>query len=149
MKPEPQELNVDNYRFRFDFQPRYSDLDPLGHVNNVAIADAFQESRTRFLMEAFADTEGAWSLETRLITASVVINYLEEVSYPAPLVIGVACFGTGRTSYTLSELIVQRDKPVACCRIVMVRVENDGPAPLTRDMKAGLARFNLRQSGSL
>ena len=36
------------YPVHVDILPRYSDVDPQGHINNVAVAEFYQESRLGF-----------------------------------------------------------------------------------------------------
>lgn len=42
---DPQRLLLDNYSFQITIPTRFADLDTLRHVNNVAIASLYEESR--------------------------------------------------------------------------------------------------------
>ena len=76
MKPHAFELNPDNYPFSVDLATRFADLDTLRHVNNVAIAELFEESRVRFGMFSRDRTFGEMPALGRLVNVSVLINYI-------------------------------------------------------------------------
>lgn len=44
-RPSPWQRIRGNYPYSLEVPPRYSDLDVLGHVNNVAIAGMFETGR--------------------------------------------------------------------------------------------------------
>ena len=45
--PDADRLVEGNYGFIFDLEPRFSDMDAQRHLNNVAIAQYYEEARTR------------------------------------------------------------------------------------------------------
>lgn len=113
------------------------------HINNVALGHILEEARVRFnraggLMEAL---RGAGY---RAMMASIAIEYLGEGLYPDPLTIHVAPLRFGRTSYTLGQLVVQRERHVAFAQAVLVCIDPDGPAEVPASFRAGAASFMLR-----
>jgi len=125
-KPDPALLDPARYPFVRRIDPRFSDLDVNGHVNNVALAGILEDARSRF-----HDISGFSDLLTdlRSLMASVTIDYLAEGYYPDPIDVHVAVASLGRTSHSLAQLAVQGSRILACARTVHVTVNGHGPAP--------------------
>jgi acyl-CoA thioester hydrolase len=47
-RPDPTRLTPSAYPHSETIQTRFQDLDPLGHINNVAMAALFESGRVRF-----------------------------------------------------------------------------------------------------
>jgi acyl-CoA thioester hydrolase len=47
-KPDPSLLEPGRYPFHCRIEPRFGDLDPNMHLNNVALAGILEEARVRF-----------------------------------------------------------------------------------------------------
>lgn len=139
MRPESFELNPENYPFQIEIPLRYGDLDTLGHVNNVSSSRLMEEARMRF---------GLWSRDNRpmnelreqarMVTASVLNNYIAEIFYPEPITVYVGVLALGNTSYTISSIMFQAGKAVGHCRAVLVRSEEGVSTPLPSDLKEQL-----------
>ena len=85
MKPSPNRLILTNYPNTLDVPARFSDLDPLNHLNNVAIGNFYEEGRVNFNREAFASLRDRRRI--RILMVNVSITYLREGKYPMyPLV---------------------------------------------------------------
>lgn len=140
MRPHPRELDLANYPFNLAISPRYSDLDTLGHVNNVAVGDLMQEARMAFMAERLKEAARGFQGDQRLVTVSSLINYLEEIHYPQPLQAGVAIGHIGTSSFTITHLLTLPGKPAAVCRCVMVRSSNGQSLPLSVEVRAALHR---------
>ena len=52
---DPQRRILANYPFQIEVATRFQDLDTLKHINNVAIAGLYEESRLQFHREAFRE----------------------------------------------------------------------------------------------
>ena len=108
MKPEPHQLIINNYAYTTELEPRFADMDAQQHINHISIGRLFEEARMKFLRTHFSDLP-----PLRRVTASVLFNYLGEVSYPEPVTIGVAIGHIGNSSYNYCCLMMQNGKPVA------------------------------------
>jgi acyl-CoA thioester hydrolase len=47
-RPQPR---MEDFRFHHDFEVRFRDLDPMGHVNNAVYATYFEVARTGYMKE--------------------------------------------------------------------------------------------------
>lgn len=65
---------------RFDVQIRWADVDPLGHVNNVAYAAYFEDAHRRFLDAGQPTTAGR---ESPLVVRRQEITYLSPLTFGA------------------------------------------------------------------
>ncbi|MEL6947964.1 MAG: thioesterase family protein [Pseudomonadota bacterium] len=66
-----------DYRFWAPVLIRYSDQDPMGHVNNVAIAAYFESGRMGLLEDIFRQT----GLPNQgMVLARLTIDYLQEIT---------------------------------------------------------------------
>jgi acyl-CoA thioester hydrolase len=79
---------------------RFCDQDPLGHVNNAAMAAYFEQARVA-LIYPLIRAKGGPGLE--LVIARLVIDYLEELSYPGTVEIGSRVARLGTKSLTLAH----------------------------------------------
>lgn len=126
-KPETALLDPARYPFRSVIEPRFGDLDYNLHINNVAMLSIVEEGRLRFHANA-GHLAGEYGL--RPLVASMRVEYLAEGLHPDPLTVCTALTGIGRTSYTLDQLVLQRDRPITYVRTVMVCTDGTGPAPI-------------------
>ncbi len=84
------------YRHWTDVTLRYSDQDPMGHVNNAAYLVYLEASRVMFLRQ-FLDLGGE-SVDT--VLARITVDFLRETSFPGTLRIGARLLSLGRKSVT-------------------------------------------------
>ena len=78
-------------RVRSDYQhwisvsTRYSDQDPMQHINNVAITAFLESGRFSLFRQMFADTP----LPSQcLVLAGLSVDYLHEITFPDPVEVG-------------------------------------------------------------
>lgn len=76
---------------------RFCDQDPLGHVNNVALAAYVEAARTAFIYELIRRS-GMEGLE--FILARLVIDYRRELHYPGVVEVGARLVRIGKKSVT-------------------------------------------------
>ena len=89
---------------------RFSDLDPLGHVNNVAYHDYLQEAR----MGLIGDLDAVVSTDFAQIVVSQGIRHRKPLGHsPEPVRIEIAITSMARTSYTITYSILDEDGEVA------------------------------------
>jgi len=119
-KPDPALLDPANYSIHQDIPTRFGDLDPFGHVNNVAMAAFFEDARGRFNR---ATGYTAQPPRHGQVVATMTIDYLGEATYPQVVVVHTGIGKIGRTSIETIQLATQNDVPVALSRSIMVYVE--------------------------
>lgn len=106
---------------RIPIERRFSDIDLLGHVNNVAYHDYLQEARVRLLTRLGRETVG--------IPAQVVarheIDYLRPLpASTEPVIVETWIESVGRSSYVVAYRMLDTDGTVAArARTVMVFVD--------------------------
>jgi acyl-CoA thioester hydrolase len=128
----PNRVRQGYYPFVTPVLARYADVDPLWHINNVAIAQYFEETRISMLREILA-MERVATPAGRLILARQSIDYVREGRYPGDLEARAAIGKVGRTSVTIVLALFQDEECVALSDAVLVRLDQHGPIPWTDD----------------
>ncbi len=82
---------------------RYNDLDPLGHVNNAAMAIFLEQARCELITPMLK----AHSRDFDMVIASTKIDYLKELHYPGTVDIGTVATKLGTKSFTLAHGVFQ------------------------------------------
>jgi acyl-CoA thioester hydrolase len=109
--------SADSYRFWTAVTIRFSDQDPLGHVNNCAYAAYIEASRTMFLGHLLND-DSAPDIDFSLVNLN--INYLKEMCYPGTVDIGARVLKLGNKSITSGFGVFLGDDCVATSTSVNV-----------------------------
>lgn len=120
---------------------RYNDQDPVGHVNNAAMATFLEQGRTMFiypLMRKHADAR------LEIVLARVVIDYLQELHFPGTVDIGSRVSHVGNKSLKLVHGVFKGEaEGGACvttgeCTLVFFdkvdRISTTPPAPLREEL---------------
>lgn len=106
-------------RHRYDAALRWSDIDALGHVNNVAYLSLLQEARVGLYAARLGTID--WQ-ETGAVVARHEIEYATPLTFRAePVPIDVWVTRVGTTSYTLAYEIRDDDAVYARASTVMVK----------------------------
>ncbi len=115
---------------------RFSDLDPLGHVNNVVYLDYLQEARLRALIQ-IGYTE---ILQLRQVMAHQSIEFRRPIFYSTdPLTIEVWISSVGNTSYRVKYRILSEVGELAAeAESVMVCFDNDKAVPIPDKLRSAL-----------
>ena len=88
---------------------RYSDQDPMGHVNNVAVTALLESGRMGFLSHLFRDV----ALPPRgMVLAHLDVDFLHEIVLPEPGEVGGRLARVGRRSLTTQYAVFQGEQ---CC----------------------------------
>ncbi len=132
----------DSYRFWNRDVLRFADLDPNGHVNNIAYAVFCENGRVEFReshnpkMETGAGTD--------FVIVRFAIDYIGALYYPGVVEVGTRALGVGRSSYRLGQGLFGGDKCVATAESVIVCIDpetqHSRPIPdgLRQSLLAGL-----------
>lgn len=140
-RPDKALLDPARYPFGNAVTTRFADLDPNGHINNVAMAAVFEDARLRFVTAIGMpkNTDGA-----RFMVANVTIDYLAQAYYPAGLICHVAALPGGRSSWSLQQLLLQDEQPVAAARATIVLTDGERPRPIDAELRDKLVPWLIR-----
>ena len=95
---------------RIEIQRRFSDLDPLGHVNNVAFHDYLQEAR----MGLIGDLDAVVNDDFAQIVVSQEIRHVRPLGYSRePVVIEATVTDIARTSYSIVYRVLDENGDIA------------------------------------
>ncbi len=129
------------YAWSQEIATRFGDLDFNFHLNNVAVAQLYEEGRVRFNTEL----RDRYPLgRPRYLVARVAIDYLGEGAYPAPVTVTLAALRLGTTSWTAGLALFQSGACIGLGESVMVFRGASGPAPLPEPLRVALGDFMLR-----
>lgn len=123
---------------------RYTDLDTLGHVNNVASAAYIEEARCQLIYPiVHAANQGQFDI----LIARVAIEYLAEVNYPGTVEIGTVVTRIGTKSFNLAHGIFVEGASFPSTTAETACVWFDLPRRVTvvppEALVAGLRRFTV------
>lgn len=142
-KPDSQRLRADIYPFTVDVEPRFQDLDPLGHINNVAMAGIFEAGRIKF--NHLNGTAGLRrAADHRWLIARVAINYVAEAHFPAMIRVGNGISRIGKSSWEIASATFQNGQCVATCDCTLVYTDSGGARALEADFIALLEKAALK-----
>ncbi|WP_298672027.1 thioesterase family protein [uncultured Sphingomonas sp.] len=136
-RPAAWRLSPDAYPIRETIQTRYQDLDPNGHLNNVAFAALFETARVR-INQSLGSREATPGF--RAVVARNEINYLAEGSFPDPVEIAIGIGTIGNRSWEMLAAMFQNGHAIATCDtvIVMTTPAGEGIPDIMRRRLEGL-----------
>lgn len=127
--------------FRVPVQRRFSDIDVLGHVNNVVYHDYLQEARVRIIREMM----GRVDVDFSHVVARQEIDHLRPLALrPEPVIVEIWVASIGGASYVLEYRILDDDGSVSAkARSVMVfyNVVEEAPTRIPEHVRAELTRM--------
>lgn len=134
---DPARLDIANYRHSAQIETRFQDLDPLGHINNVAMAALFESGRVRFNREILTARQ-ARDEGDRWLVARVEINYLAEAHFPEAVTIAHSIGKIGNRSWQIVGAAWQSGHCVALCDATLVYQSATGKTSISDAMRAQL-----------
>ncbi len=139
---DPARLDPANYPYSTSVETRFQDLDPLGHINNVAMAALFENGRVRFNRDNLVERQRRVPGDRWLI-ARVEINYLAEGHFPDPIEVASGIGTIGNRSWTILSAAWQSGRCVGLCDSTIVYQSKDGKQPISDDFRAELERWKF------
>ncbi|MCL6239038.1 MULTISPECIES: thioesterase family protein [Acinetobacter] len=143
MKPETKRRQ--NYRFLFPIQTRWADNDMYGHVNNVTYYSYFDTAANALLIQ-----HAGFDLRNTPIIGLVVdsaCSFLQELSYPEIIEVGVAIEKIGNSSLRYDLAIFKQGQNEAAAQGHFVHVFVDRQTrkstSIPDDMRDALTQFLL------
>jgi acyl-CoA thioester hydrolase len=140
-RPDPALLDPARYPFSNAVTTRFADLDPNGHINNVAMAAVFEDARLRFITAVGFPRNTA---AARFMVANVTIDYLAQAYYPQNLTCCVGALPGGRSSWRLRQLLLQEGGPVATAHVTIVFTDGERPRPIDPALRERLEPWLIR-----
>jgi acyl-CoA thioester hydrolase len=126
-----------SFPFWYEEKLRFSDIDMLGHVNNVAYAALIETGRIAYAREALGVglTPGVI-----LVMVRIEIDYRAELHYPATVQIGSRLMRIGRTSLVLGNSVFKGDLCAATSVTTLVTIDSATrrPVPIAAEARAVL-----------
>ena len=123
---------------RIEVQRRFSDLDPLGHVNNVAYHDYLQEARMGLISELDAVVNGDYAQ----VVVSQEIRHVKPLGYSRePVVIEAQVTDLARTSYSIVYRVLDERGEVAAeatTRLAVVDATTGRPMRMPESLRERL-----------
>lgn len=139
----PADWRTDAALYPYDtvVQTRFQDLDPLGHINNVAMGALFETARVRF-NHALGLTRFRGH---RWLVAQVRIDYLAEAHYPADVEIRSGIGDVGTRSWQILAAAWQDGEAIATCDVVLVMERQQGVGSLPAEFRNALERCRVKR----
>ncbi len=123
---------------QIEIQRRFSDLDPLGHVNNVAYHDYLQEAR----MGLISDLDAVVNDDYAMVVVSQEIRHITSLGYSRePVVIEARVTDMARTSYSIVYRILDDNGDVAAeatTRLAVVDAQSGRPMRMPEALRERL-----------
>ncbi|MBU2917549.1 acyl-CoA thioesterase [Psychrosphaera sp. F3M07] len=123
--------------FTMKQQPRFSETDALGHINNTVIPVWFESARDPVFRIFNASLDlNSWNL----IIAKIEVNYSAQIQYQAQVEIRTSIKKVGNSSFTVFQQVFQADQCVAFGECIMVKFDyvTNKSAAITDEEKAEL-----------
>lgn len=140
---DPARLDAANYAHQVSVETRFQDLDPLGHINNVALAGIFENGRVRFNRDMNVHQQSRHS-DDRWLVARVEINYLAEAHFPDPILVTNAIGHIGNRSWQILSAAWQGGQVVGLCDSTLVYQSATGQSSMSSDMRAELEALRMK-----
>lgn len=140
-RPESWRTDPAAYPYGTSIQTRFQDLDPLGHINNVAMGALFETARVRFnhalgLMRFRGH---------RWLVAQVRIDYLAEGHLPDDVEIRSGIGHVGTRSWQILAAAFQSGQPIATADVVLVMERQSGASGLPAEFRDALDRCRVKR----
>jgi acyl-CoA thioester hydrolase len=136
MKPQAYRLIAANYPEHAQVTIRYADMDPMFHLNNVALGQFYEEARTQFIRQTLAN-EGLLTAY-RMLAAEVSVQYLKEGRHPGVLDVATGIARIGRSSFVLGQALFQDGDCIGSADVTMVLTDANGAAPMSEAIRRTL-----------
>ena len=126
---------------------RYCDQDPIGHINNSAMAAFLEQARVALVYPLLKSGTGAENLE--LVIARLVIDYLRELRFPGEVQVGSRIGRIGNKSFTLQHGVFKAGEDecaaTAECTMVYFDVTRRESTLPPAEVRAALEEFMRHQ----
>ena len=129
MRIDRSRLEHSAFSEHYEIGTRFSDMDKVGHINNVAITDLLQEGRNRF----FHGIGLLRAAPGSMVVAALAVEFAGDLFHPKPAEVSVGVLDIGRSSFRIAEIIQQEGRTAVYAEVVQVARNSNGvtalPAP--------------------
>lgn len=129
--------------FTYQTEPRFSETDALGHINNTVVPTWFEQGR----MPIFQIFNPDLSLvQWNLILKKMEVDFVAQIYLFSPVEVRTSILALGNTSLTIHQEVWQKDALVAQGDCVMVHFdfENQTKAPIPKSVRAELEKHLVK-----
>ncbi|MFV8780824.1 acyl-CoA thioesterase [Microbulbifer sp. SA54] len=129
--------------FTYQVEPRFSETDALGHINNTVVPAWFEQGR----MPIFRIFNPDLSLvQWNLILKKMEVDFVAQIYLFSPVEIRTSILAVGNTSLTIHQEVWQKDELVAQGDCVMVHFdyENQTKAPIPKPVREVLEQHLVK-----
>ena len=144
-KPESWRRDAASYPVALTINTRFQDLDPNGHLNNVAFAALFEHARVSLNLRA-RDWRNR-PTDERTMVASVTINYLGEGHYPGDVSIASGVGKIGTSSWEIVQAMFQNGRCIATSDSIIASRKGASAHPLSPEMRESLEAMKAHDAG--
>ncbi|CAI3122167.1 hypothetical protein MWMV8_MWMV8_03350 [Acinetobacter calcoaceticus] len=142
---KPVLKNRDQFKFFLDIQTRWADNDIYGHVNNVTYYSYFDTAANALLIQKTGfDIHQSQSIG---LVVDSACSFLQELSFPEIIQVGVAIGKIGNTSLCYELAIFKQGQEQASAQGHFVHVfvdrETRKTIPISESTRAVLEKFLL------
>lgn len=141
-KSESWQRDPESYPFSTVTETRFQDLDPLGHINNVAMAALFENGRVRFNRNLGLERRQPGE---RWLIASVSIDYVAEAHFPDPVEVMSGIGRVGTSSWDIYSAAFQGGACVATCVSTLVLTDKTGSIPIPEPLRQRYQELLVRR----
>ena len=123
--------------FTYQVEPRFSETDALGHINNTVVPVWFEQGRTPIFALFNPDLAlDKWNL----ILKKMDVDFVAQIYLYSPVEIRTSLSAVGNTSMTIHQEVWQKDQLVAQGDCVMVHFDyqQQAKAPIPPEVKEKL-----------
>ena len=100
---KPEKILKSDFKFIIELDTRWADMDWIGHVNNATFLTYIESARIKLI-------EDLGFLDVPIIMASVKIDYINQLKYPATMQIGQKISRIGNSSFDILTGIFEKTK---------------------------------------
>ena len=138
-----------SYRHLEPLSTRYSDQDSMGHINNVAYAAYMEAGRLAYLLNFMPPSQDGG---VNYVLANLNIDYLAEMHFPGPVLVGGKTLKLGKSSLTTGYGVFKNGICFATATCVNVHIDRETrkskpiPAAVQQALRAELAQEPYSQT---
>ena len=100
---KPEKILKSDFKFIIELDTRWADMDWIGHVNNATFLTYIESARIKLI-------EDLGFLDVPIIIASIKIDYINQLKYPATMQIGQKISRIGNSSFDILTGIFEKTK---------------------------------------
>jgi acyl-CoA thioester hydrolase len=121
---------------------RWSDTDQIGHVNNLAFAAYCETGRSQFMNQVTMQNRALGRL---FVVSQLIVNFHEELHWPAEVRVGNGVLDIGRTSYRIGQGLFEGERCFGSSEALLVQIdaETRRPSPISDALRAWLETFRI------